>query len=115
MLTCDGRWFHGDLGRVEAETRLAQREPGTFLVRFSSIVGYFTITRISSDGHIFHQRIVQTPGQNFRVNYRTFPSLVELIDNSTGELGLTAACPRSPYLSELFKDQATLAGYIFHE
>merc|ERR1712137_131792 len=104
-------WFHGDIGQVEAENRLAKREVGTFLIRFSSIVGCFTISKVCERA-ITHQRIIHHPGQGFSINHRFSCSIVHLVENYAGELGLLASCPGSRYLAELFNDQVMYSGYV---
>ena len=50
-------WFHGDIETAEAELILKQRPVGTFLIRFSSIVGHYTISKVDTN-RITHQRIM---------------------------------------------------------
>eukprot|EP01100_Stratorugosa_tubuloviscum_P007725 TRINITY_DN318_c0_g2_i1.p1 TRINITY_DN318_c0_g2~~TRINITY_DN318_c0_g2_i1.p1 ORF type:complete len:558 (+),score=207.30 TRINITY_DN318_c0_g2_i1:44-1675(+) len=60
------RWFHGDIGRVEAESKLKKETDGTFLIRISTTVpGSFTITKKSQDGRILHQRIEYKPQEGY--------------------------------------------------
>jgi hypothetical protein len=50
---------------------------GTFLVRFStSSPGFYTISKVASDGSIQHQRIIHHPNQPaFYMNNRVSPPL----------------------------------------
>ena len=104
-------WFHGDIGQLEAENRLAKRDVGTFLIRFSSIVGCFTISKVC-DRALTHQRILHHPGQGFSINHRFSNNLVQLVESQALGLGLLASCPGSRYLGELFNDQAMYSGYV---
>lgn len=90
---------------------MAKRDVGTFLIRFSSIVGCFTISKVCERA-LTHQRIIHHPGQGFSVGQRASPSLVQLIENNAAELGLHFSCPGSRYLAELFNDQVMYSGYI---
>lgn len=109
MLCCS--WFHGDIGQVEAENRLAKRQIGTYLIRFSSIVGCFTISKVCERAFT-HQRIIHHPGQGFSINHRSSSNLVQLVETYCAELGLDVSCPGSRYTLELFNDQTMYSGYI---
>eukprot|EP01094_Clydonella_sp_ATCC50884_P010174 TRINITY_DN1974_c0_g3_i4.p1 TRINITY_DN1974_c0_g3~~TRINITY_DN1974_c0_g3_i4.p1 ORF type:complete len:483 (-),score=174.14 TRINITY_DN1974_c0_g3_i4:1872-3320(-) len=88
-------WFHGDITTAQAETQLNRRDPGTFLVRFSTLVGHYTISRACED-RITHQRVLQDkPG--FLYNNERYESLVELVKAAAPELGLEHACPGSRF------------------
>jgi hypothetical protein len=65
-------YFHGDISTRDAEGQLAGKQVGTFLVRFStSSPGFYTISKVSSDGSIQHQRIIHHPNQPaFYINNR---------------------------------------------
>lgn len=104
-------WFHGDIGQVEAENRLARRDVGTFLIRFSSIVGCFTISKVCERA-LTHQRIIHHPGQGFSINHRFSSNLVQLVETYTADLGLLDSCPGSRYTLELFNDKSMYSGYI---
>jgi len=106
-------WFHGDINQVEANCRLTDRELGTFLIRFSSIPGYFTISFVVPTG-IVHHRITHFLGEGFAIgNYGVFPSLTHLLNGVAGVFGLTNPCPGSKFYTILFgEDQAMPSGYI---
>eukprot|EP01095_Lingulamoeba_sp_RSL-Kostka_P005619 TRINITY_DN1702_c0_g2_i1.p1 TRINITY_DN1702_c0_g2~~TRINITY_DN1702_c0_g2_i1.p1 ORF type:complete len:564 (+),score=180.30 TRINITY_DN1702_c0_g2_i1:100-1791(+) len=104
-------WFHGDIGQLEAENRLARRAAGTFLIRFSSIVGCFTVSKYCSNSTIAHQRIIKSSGHGYIINNKCYSSLNELVQNASNELDLVHSCPGSRYISELFND-AVISGYI---
>lgn len=107
------RWFHGDIDQVEANCRLTDRELGTFLIRFSSIPGYYTISFVVHSG-IAHHRITNLLGEGFAIGqYGVFPSLTHLLNGVAGVFGLTNPCPGSKFYTILFgDDQAMPSGYI---
>jgi hypothetical protein len=96
---------------VEAENRLARRPVGVFLIRFSSIVGCFTVSKVC-DGAIAHQRIIHKSGQGYSINQFHSDSLVELVKQASRELGLFQACPGSRFMTEIFNDKTIYSGYI---
>jgi SH2 domain len=55
-------WFHKDADREAAVNILKDQECGTFLVRPSSIVGNYVISRVDENGEVRHRLI-----------YRLFP------------------------------------------
>eukprot|EP01090_Pellita_catalonica_P001561 TRINITY_DN11325_c0_g1_i2.p1 TRINITY_DN11325_c0_g1~~TRINITY_DN11325_c0_g1_i2.p1 ORF type:complete len:476 (+),score=67.83 TRINITY_DN11325_c0_g1_i2:34-1461(+) len=74
-------WFVGDISADEASEDLRGREIGTFLVRFSSQPGYFTLSFIKKDGRIQHSRIFQESASTFVevFSLKKFPSLRDLV------------------------------------
>lgn len=53
------KWFHGNITTKDAEICLLSKGPGAYLVRFStSSAGTYTLSKVSRDGSINHQRIV---------------------------------------------------------
>lgn len=75
-------WFHGIISRKDAENLLADKEPGTFLVRVSeSRFGYSLSHCVIAGGRIKHYMIDQTPDGQYQVvgNRKLFPSLNELV------------------------------------
>jgi hypothetical protein len=104
-------WFHGGISQVEAENRLARRAVGTFLVRFSSSQGNYTVSKYCANSTIAHQRIIRVPGQGFIINNKCYAGLVELVMHVAPELGLLQACPGSRYINEIFQD-TVISGYI---
>jgi len=105
-------YFHGDISTVAAEGQLAGKQVGTFLVRFStSSPGFYTISKVASDGSIQHQRIIHHPNQpTFYINSRAFSSLEDLVGQTSRELGLISACLGSRF-SSLFME-ASITGYV---
>lgn len=121
------KWFHGNITTQDAEICLLSKGPGAYLVRFStSAPGMYTLSKVSRDGSINHQRILyqqvrrrfciatvhsfcditpQLPnGQTgFQINNKLYPTLDALINGEARELGLVAGCQGSKY-SILFVD-----------
>jgi len=56
-----GRWFHGDIDASSAAQLLSAEGPGSFLVRYSSQPGAFTLSSMSSSG-LSSLRILQPSG-----------------------------------------------------
>lgn len=111
-------WFHGDIDTAEAENRLVGKEPGTFLVRFStSAPGAFAVSKVSAQGLILHQRISRARddlGNSwFCIQNQRFSSLVDLIFNCQESHLLLTPCTGSRYYN-LFNINAQLpqSGYI---
>lgn len=101
------RWFHGDITTSEAEARLMRRCVGTFLVRFSSVVGCFAITKViageNDSRKTVHQRILRTPDYQFAIGEDIYPSLVVLISQNANKLGLLYPCFGSQYKEMFFR------------
>lgn len=90
-------WFHGDIDQRIAEDRIrASRVKGSFLVRFSSMSGYYTISQ-STDNEIEHRRISHVPGEPFVFGRVQAPTLVQLIGLIAEPLGLRHPCPGSRF------------------
>jgi hypothetical protein len=100
------QWFHGKTDKEEAEARLSGKVAGTYLIRFSSVDGFYTVSVLTPNRRIMHQRIEHVPGGPFIINQNGYPSLDDLI---AGE-GLHLACPGSQY-QHLFLE--TQSGYVF--
>lgn len=76
-------WFFGDISTSDSESALANREKGTFLIRFSSSnignfyffviidndnsLGCYTISKVDNDNSISHERIQYCNGMNIIV------------------------------------------------
>eukprot|EP01119_Soliformovum_irregulare_P015226 TRINITY_DN4258_c0_g1_i1.p1 TRINITY_DN4258_c0_g1~~TRINITY_DN4258_c0_g1_i1.p1 ORF type:complete len:650 (+),score=190.66 TRINITY_DN4258_c0_g1_i1:37-1986(+) len=91
-------WFHGDISKREAESRLQQRCAGTFLVRLSSTDPQypFTISMIGNQ----HRRVSHTHGGNssFKGSTRQYASVVDLVQNCSDQAlaaSMQFACPKS--------------------
>lgn len=90
-------WFHGDINQSVAEDRIrGTRVTGSFLVRFSSMPGYFTISQ-ATNNEIEHRRISHGYGNPFEFGGITSPTLVGLIALIAEPLGLKHACPGSRF------------------
>jgi len=105
-------WFHGDISTNESESRLLNKNEGTFLVRFStSTPGCFTISKVSlSDSTIKHQKIQRLPNGAFEIGGHAYRSLQDLVRSESGALNLHIACVGSRFLP-IFMQQK-LSGYI---
>eukprot|EP01094_Clydonella_sp_ATCC50884_P025440 TRINITY_DN6681_c0_g1_i1.p1 TRINITY_DN6681_c0_g1~~TRINITY_DN6681_c0_g1_i1.p1 ORF type:complete len:153 (-),score=26.72 TRINITY_DN6681_c0_g1_i1:38-496(-) len=79
-------WFHGKLSADDAARALHARDPGTFLLRFSSVPGYFSLSVMRGGGDVEHRR-VEARGS----------SLVEWVESKRESLGLSEALGGSPY------------------
>lgn len=96
-LLVSNKWFHGDIDAAEAQLRLDGQPAGSFLIRFSSSPGAFTITRKTTAG-IGNVRIGHKPGESFSVGKdKKYESLPALIAALSGALGLHTACPGSRF------------------
>jgi len=102
--TLQQKWFHGDLETADAAAILNQQPPGSFLIRFSSTnAGCFTISQVSADATVRHQRVQHVVGKGFQFQNIMFPTLQELV-NSTMNPAL--ACPNYKYLAIFFMNPA---------
>jgi len=101
------KWFHGDISTKDAEIRLMGKMPGAYLARFStSASGTYTLSKVSKDGSLNHQRIIyqQLPGATgFAITNKVYPSLEALITGEAKTLELVQGCLGSKY-SILFMD-----------
>lgn len=103
-------WFHGDISMQESEARLANKQEGTFLVRFStSEMGTYTISKVSQAG-ISHQRIQRSKSGKHVVNGRSYETIVELVRSETPHLNTITPCQGSKFMP-LFRKQQ-LSGYL---
>jgi len=89
-------WFHGDLDSDKTEVKLKGKPAGTFLVRYSSSPGCFTISKKEESRRVKQYRVARK-GAEFELNGKTFSSLEELLKTNGKALGLKAPCPDSPY------------------
>lgn len=94
-------WFFGYIEYNDADHRLANKQPGTFLVRFSSNSSpcCFAISKVNSQGKTVHLRIQHKFAGDFTLpeNHKS-DSLIGLIEACKGPVNLKFACPDSPYL-----------------
>ena len=108
--TAKQTWFHGDINQETAEDRIrANRSTGSFLVRFSSRPGYYTISQ-STGNDIEHRRISHGPGEPFMFGKNVqAPTLPALIERIAEPLRLLHPCPGSRF-ERIFKTSST-GGY----
>eukprot|EP01090_Pellita_catalonica_P005757 TRINITY_DN1598_c0_g2_i1.p1 TRINITY_DN1598_c0_g2~~TRINITY_DN1598_c0_g2_i1.p1 ORF type:complete len:524 (-),score=116.01 TRINITY_DN1598_c0_g2_i1:102-1673(-) len=91
-------WFHGQLDTNGTDTALKGKSPGTFLVRFSSTPGCFTVSMKKQNRSIKHFRITRN-GAKFVINKKNYTSLsAALLENGKAML-LKMPCPGAPYAS----------------
>jgi len=69
-MTLQQPWFHGFIDKGEAEAALTNTAKGSFLVRFSNTLpGSYTISKMSKQGKINHQRIDYSPNKGFSIQF----------------------------------------------
>jgi SH2 domain/Protein tyrosine and serine/threonine kinase len=91
-------WFHGNVSGQVASKSLLDKEPGAFLVRFSSQPGSFAVSKVGRSKTITHVRIQHTDQKYWlEGSTATFPTLGQVIDNASSKLFLQEACPGSPF------------------
>ena len=94
-------WFFGPLSGKAAITHLKDKNPGTFMVRYSSQPGWFAISTVSPKKQIAHYRIEHEPGsKTFKLEGSKgegYGSLVELVKAVSKSLYLLQPCENSPY------------------
>jgi len=112
------KWFHGDISLQTAQTLLADSEPGTFLIRFSSNhPGSYALSKIienqSKERVIVHIRISHEPGGNysFVLDDKTyqFKYMEDLVKSPVLHLG--TPCPGSKYYAQ-FRIKQLTSGYV---
>jgi len=101
-------WFHGDTDTDSAQEKLSGKPGGTFLIRFSSLEGYFTVSQITSMRSIRHQRIKHQPGDAYILDGDRYPSLIDLVR----ERELTLSCPGSRFLHIFQDNPPSIMGYV---
>jgi len=93
-------WFHGDLSKTEAESRLRNERIGTYLVRFSANnPGCYVISRVSSDKSPKHVLIVHNKDGSFSLkgakDQKTYATFDELLKAEGKANNLLYSCPCS--------------------
>jgi len=105
-------WFHGDVSTDEAERMLiSSNKPGTYLVRYSSQPGSFTVSSLSRNGTVKMFR-VHRKGDKYELGEEQFPSLGELLLQKQKELTTFQPCKNSKYRWIFEPQQASLAQYL---
>lgn len=97
--TLSQQWFHGDIDNVQSQEKLSGKPGGTFMIRFSSVEGWFTISLITRKRLIQHQRIRHQPGEPYYVENEAYPSLEALVEGR----GLTQPCEGSRFSYLFYK------------
>lgn len=102
---CRQGWFHGKVDPVIASKLVAGTPAGTYLVRFSSQPGSFTLViHGSGQGPPKHIRIERKRDGSFTVNDQmTSPSLIDVIHLVSKPLKLVESAPGSRFVG-LFDD-----------
>jgi len=90
------KWFHGDITQDSSEDRLRDQLKGTFLIRFSSAPGYFTLSHLNKKGQVNHQRITYSDGQ-YTFWEEKYPTLLALLKDQRKKQSLVQPCPGSSY------------------
>mmetsp|Transcript_1922 Transcript_1922/g.6001 ORF Transcript_1922/g.6001 Transcript_1922/m.6001 type:complete len:610 (+) Transcript_1922:165-1994(+) len=109
------QWFYGPLDGSGAIRNLKNKEPGTFLVRFSSQPGFFSISNVTDKKAIQHYRIIHEPASTtFKLDGAdtVYSSLVDLIHEHKASLKLTVPCPEGPYDHLFVKDEDANEGNL---
>eukprot|EP00007_Cunea_sp_BSH-02190019_P003786 CAMPEP_0174239006 /NCGR_PEP_ID=MMETSP0417-20130205/13160_1 /TAXON_ID=242541 /ORGANISM="Mayorella sp, Strain BSH-02190019" /LENGTH=614 /DNA_ID=CAMNT_0015317901 /DNA_START=276 /DNA_END=2116 /DNA_ORIENTATION=- len=93
------RWFHGDIAAQKAMDMLTGQLPGTFLVRFSSQPGCFTISSVDPTRRVVHQRVIFEAGQGYVFWNNRYPTLKKLLQKEKKKFGFLQPCPDSKYMN----------------
>jgi hypothetical protein len=120
-------WFHGDIEKPACEAALNNKPPGTYLVRVSNTVPGqpFTISKVSSNGQINHQRIEFNPQRGYRIVVQSRSGPHVLADNSTLKHFIEKIAPAlslvyphgpNPYKAIIHPPEANLlGGYLMNQ
>lgn len=101
-------WFHGDITTEDAQEILGGKNGNTFLIRFSSIGGMYTLSRMTPARQILHQRIKRLQGGSYIIDGIEFETLEQFLT----EKKLTEACPGSKYAHIFQSNPPNECGYI---
>jgi hypothetical protein len=88
-------WFHGNVATTEAERLLNGRSEGTFLVRFSSLGGSYTVSCLRS-GRIMHYR-ANRQGAQLVIGQVAVDNVDQLVHRCKQQLGLGEPLSGSRY------------------
>lgn len=98
------RWYHGPIDSKTAEERLGGQRPGSFLIRQSTTERHFLALSKKEKDNVkppfSHQRIYRSKEKGFIINVGdkkaggatqlvAYPSLIELVEEVRGKLGLS--------------------------
>eukprot|EP00516_Mucochytrium_quahogii_P004044 CAMPEP_0203760172 /NCGR_PEP_ID=MMETSP0098-20131031/13527_1 /ASSEMBLY_ACC=CAM_ASM_000208 /TAXON_ID=96639 /ORGANISM=" , Strain NY0313808BC1" /LENGTH=538 /DNA_ID=CAMNT_0050653637 /DNA_START=44 /DNA_END=1660 /DNA_ORIENTATION=- len=80
-------YFRDFLKWEEANDMLENKEPGTFLLRFSANTqGWLVVAYVSQDGEILQSRIYSDPVDGFVLGGKPYKSISEMVENNTDKL-----------------------------
>jgi serine/threonine protein kinase len=101
----ESKWFFGAIGQNDAEEAIkSHKTVGTFLIRFSSTPGFFTLS-FSGKAQLEHHRIISVPGTGFVVWGQTYKDLFEVVAaGKDSKKILKKPCDGYPY-AHLFVDK----------
>lgn len=103
-------WFHGFMSKLEAEDRLRNEKPGTFLVRFSNnSPNNFVISKLSSDKTFKHMLVRHDPGKGFLFNETKYVTFEELLVDCKKKFNLLRASTNSIFKAMLQPESAYTA------
>ncbi len=98
-----------EVNTQDAQQRLSGLPSGSFLVRFSSThPGCYTISSLSSNAGIKHQRVSHVAGKGFILNNQSYASLEEIIRESNS---LFIPCPGSKFQALFVDAPHPILGY----
>jgi len=107
--TLENKWFHGDVTTQQAVTLLNGQPDKTFLIRFSSVDGYYTVSIINGR-KILHMRIKHTPGDPYVIEGDEYTSLQDLVAGRQ----FTTPCPGHKY-NHIFDPPNDGYGYLNYQ
>jgi hypothetical protein len=112
---CRQPWFHGDITDKVAAERLAGKAAGTYLVRFSSQRGCFTISQIVSGRTVKHFRIEHHLNGPFVIDNQEFSTLFHLMRAKVEEkrkLGVRMVPCEGSRFEAIFRQINDDGGYV---
>eukprot|EP01090_Pellita_catalonica_P022018 TRINITY_DN8408_c0_g1_i1.p1 TRINITY_DN8408_c0_g1~~TRINITY_DN8408_c0_g1_i1.p1 ORF type:complete len:803 (-),score=137.90 TRINITY_DN8408_c0_g1_i1:35-2395(-) len=106
-------WFFGPLTTGDAEKLLRNsKKKGTFLVRFSSRVGNYSVSVAYKSGKVRHLRVTRTPDGKYSFDGKTYQTLSGFLASSQKSLGLRAVCPGSPFVN-IYSPSSASSEYLY--
>ncbi|EGC29890.1 SH2 domain-containing protein [Dictyostelium purpureum] len=96
---CSIKGFLGQTSSKNANTYLAGKKPGTYILRFSSDPGSYAISYLNKNKEIVHARVIYKPGSGYihhggQTHYST---LDDLIKNTFKSLGIKEPFEGGPF------------------